>query len=711
MLQETGGAAGRSGVKRKADEPTVDREILLMEDVAYLFIKWDAVRDDAARQQPEPVKKTRGCVDTRFQYSAEALGNIVGMTAVLQRLYRLWRAVCEAEGLQFAAELSRESIACQLELAQVSTVKAIEVVSKDPWHKSKFDFSASPRRLNFNDFLNTYSGRFILPQLDVLCHRLNPARVDTERLQAAADDAGSGDEDAEGEGDGADDGADDGGDDAGALSLPKGCPVQALTLQKLPALLLDLADLRLRVSCCVSDVVGNLFFMPHLHFVEMRRAGIFFEAHDCIQEHRCVLALFDSDDDDDDATDFDAIGEALRNQGHYTFARGLRMVLHYAASHDLQDFAEENITAKMASYSTYYHDQTEEYFSNPALVFGRLGSKKSGVAAAKWLVAEGKAELIAALADVLRVDSPTVREELNKESYDGPLTPLVDEEEWQQLMVFANQEQPLASCRGAEQLYERIFAHYTPLRIANVWGEELVKDFKHLSAQVRAHPRGAEIRLRAKRRNYPGYFASPTLARIKLIRKKLGHHLRKRSRPAEQPPLVEEEVEELVWPGREEEEEEGLSSEEEEEGEESEADGEADDDEEAGEEEDEGEPEADETDEAELEQMRQQAHAIEPRERLAKDRGFLCWDTAQRTAFFPLVLTENWTKGMRKIKCACLQPRGDGIYTIDPRWKGESDKGADKATIALMFEVMGEGLRGQKENEHREGVENGVLAG
>ena len=290
MLQKTGGAAGRSGVKRKADEPTVDREILLMEDVAYMFNKWDAAREDAARQQPEPVKKTRGCVDTRFQYSAEALGNIVGMTAVLQRLYKLWRAVCEAEGLPFAAELSRESVACQLELAQVSTVKAVEVVSKDPWHASKFDFSASPRRLNFNDFLNTYTGRSILPQLDVLCHRLNPAGVDAKRLQAAADDAGSGDEGAEGEGDGADDGADDGcddggddgGDDAGALSLPKDCPVQALTLQKLPALLLDLGDLRLRASCCVSDVVGNLFFMPHLHFVEMRRAGSFFEAHDCI---------------------------------------------------------------------------------------------------------------------------------------------------------------------------------------------------------------------------------------------------------------------------------------------------------------------------------------------------------------------------------------------------------------------------------------------
>ena len=110
-------------------------------------------------------------------------------------------------------------------------------------------------------------------------------------------------------------------------------------------------------------------------------------------------------------------------------------------------------------------------------------------------------------------------------------------------------------------------------------------------------------------------------------------------------------------------------------------------------EEDDGEPVADGTDEAELEEMRQQAHTIEPRERLAKDRGFLCWDNAQRTAFFPLVLTENWSKGMRKIKCACLQPRGNGIYTVDPRWKGDSNKAADKATIALIFEVMGEGLR------------------
>ena len=57
----------------------------------------------------------------------------------------------------------------------------------------------------------------------------------------------------------------------------------------------------------------------------------------------------------------------------------------------------------------------------------------------------------------------------------------------------------------------------------------------------------------------------------------------------------------------------------------------------------EGEPEADGEDEAVLEQLRAQAKPVEPRSRLAKDRGFICWDNAQRTAFFPLILTEAHT--------------------------------------------------------------------
>ena len=48
---------------------------------------------------------------------------------------------------------------------------------------------------------------------------------------------------------------------------------------------------------------------------------------------------------------------------------------------------------------------------------------------------------------------------------------------------------------------------------------------------------------------------------------------------------------------------------------------------------------------------------------------------------------------MQKIKCACLLPRGNAIFTVDPEYTGDSDKSKDKATIALIFEVPGEGLR------------------
>ena len=91
-------------------------------------------------------------------------------------------------------------------------------------------------------------------------------------------------------------------------------------------------------------------------------------------------------------------------------------------------------------------------------------------------------------------------------------------------------------------------------------------------------------------------------------------------------------------------------------------------------EEDEGEPEADADDETVLAQLREQAQPIEPRTRLAKGRGFLCWNTKDREGFFPLILTEDWSKGMQKMRCACLEPRGGGIYTVDPHWKGDSTK-------------------------------------
>lgn len=93
-------------------------------------------------------------------------------------------------------------------------------------------------------------------------------------------------------------------------------------------------------------------------------------------------------------------------------------------------------------------------------------------------------------------------------------------------------------------------------------------------------------------------------------------------------------------------------------------------------------------------QVRAQAKPIGDRLILAKDRAFLCWNDAEKTSFYPLVLTEDWEKGTRKIKCACLEPTSDKkTYTIDHNWKGDSDKSKDKAFISLIFEIDGEALR------------------
>ena len=164
----------------------------------------------------------------------------------------------------------------------------------------------------------------------------------------------------------------------------------------------------------------------------------------------------------------------------------------------------------MRSYSAYYHEQTEEWFTNPALLIGRLGARDTGVRAAREMVEEGQAELIAAVAAVLHVDSPTARSELRKEAYHGPLMLLVDDELWSQLVILGSQELPLSKCSDVDALRDLVVGHYTPLRITNVWMEELVKDFKHLSPQARAHPEGAELRMCAKSRTYPSQFEDPT---------------------------------------------------------------------------------------------------------------------------------------------------------------------------------------------------------
>ena len=351
----------------------------------------------------------------------------------------------------------------------------------------------------------------------------------------------------------------------------------------------------------------------------------------------------------------------------------------------------------MAAYGEYYEEQTEEFFSNPVFVIDQMGSEKSGVAAARWLRDETRPELFAAVAEVLHVDAATVRAALRKENYHGPLQLLVDNELWAELVAFAAQdEHTLWECPSVPRLRELVWLHYSPLLIANVRMEELVKAFKNLTPQARAHPAGAETRLCWNARTQPSQFGMPEREELKEIRKALGHYLPSRAREKQLPPVPEDEISELTWSGATN--EEGFDSDhEEEEGRDDNDGGDAgtaDDQQEPEEdEEDDGEPDAEEEDERDLEQLRAQAIPIKDRKKLSKDRGFLCWDNKEKTSFFPLVLTEDWAPRMVKIKCACLEPRGQGVYTIDPSWQGETDRNADKAFINLIFEVQGEGLR------------------
>ena len=668
VLSKINGAAGRPGLKRKAEEPTIDREILLVEDACYVFKKWPEVRVAAEALQQEKVPPIRGCIDTRFEYSAHALKEKIGSTAMLVRLERLWMDVTATEGN-----------AAYLKQVQLKALQA--AIENAPWLRGRFDFSDEARaKVGFDAMLDAYRGAYILPQLDLLARRLNPSTVSFAVLEEA---------------------------DA-SLDLPSGCPLSHDTVpSKLPRFLLDLGDVKLRVDCAISEVIGARYFIGHLHFVELRRPGIFFEAHDEIEYHRSVARLFG---DNETPWSVDAVAKLSP-----PLARALDFVLRYARSHEdttegLEVYAHARVDAKMASYSDYYNEQTAEWFSNPALVVGRLGSIASGPEAARWLVGEGTAELVAALAGVLHCDSAAVRTALQSEHYDGPLQLLAEDTElWAELVAFSEQNLSLWAFQGAPTLRALIRLHYTPLRIANVWMEELVKDFKNLTPQARAHPIGAEVRMCTNARTRPSQLPPPSLSEMKEIRRGLGHHLPNRARARPAAPVAENELDEIVWQGVGTSED-GFSSDHEQEedavtDDDDEGDGKGDGDGGEGEDDDEdeeGESEAEdgaegddqlEGDERILKQLREQAQQITDRKRLAKDRGFLCWADKEMTSFFPIVLTEDWVKGMVKIKCACLESQGDSIYTVDKLWQGNSKNSKDKAFISLIFEIEGEGLR------------------
>ena len=73
--------------------------------------------------------------------------------------------------------------------------------------------------------------------------------------------------------------------------------------------------------------------------------------------------------------------------------------------------------------------------------------------------------------------------------------------------------------------------------------------------------------------------------------------------------------------------------------------------------------------------------------------GQLCWADATKTGYFIIIVKEDLEASRKKVRCATLQPRGDGVYTIDPRHTGDSTLSKDKAFACFLFSVPGEAVR------------------
>ena len=562
--------------------------------------------------------------------------------------------------------------------------------------------------VTFAGFLDSYLGPWTQRVLDTIGTILNPDGVTRETLLQ---------EDAE-------------------LQPPVSMPDNLCSAESLPGLLLDVHDRELRIRCALFEVVGCYHMRPHLHHIEQRRRGIIFEAHDAVELHRATNLLFTQPEAPfhvDEVREYDE-----------QFGLGLDGLLRYAGSHELEDFAVTTTGEIMGKYEWYYWKETQEWFDNPAKRLAGCGSHSSGPKHAKYLHDLRRPEIRAQLARWLHCTAAEVGAALKAEGYNGPLRVFIDNELWRQLGIFASQDLPLHLCPGIAELRKLLLQHYTPVLISNVWLEELVKHWKHLSPQARAHPVGAEVRLRLHNRTRPDPMGPPTMVELKEIRHALLHHLPDRSLLQRRLPLVL--VEEMVWEGAEDETEDGISErgsgdsnrdsvqkEESENGEEAEEgeEGEGDEvdpntteealysykmpelkhmlrartlavsglkselidrllaalalelqDEVEGDDED-----ADESDEAALQQLRdiQQPVALSD---LIEGRAFFAWNEVAQLSFYPLVCMQDHQKHQPKIQVACLVKGNSSIYTIDPRWQGLTD--ADRACNSLIFQVPGE---------------------
>ena len=503
------------------------QELKLIEDLCYIHSLWPAMREQIQSRQEEFAMMVHGAPETRWTFWKHALVQKVGATQILKRLTFTWGIAVavqwtDVEGLSLLEAQDRLKQLVLSDLMSINTrLKDVEAaISVDAWLKDSFGsfdvVTVDPDHVTFDNLLDAYQGKWILDAFEVTARMLNPEGVSIEELRT----------------------------EGATLKPPDDCPISAITSDTLPPLLVDLASQTVRVRLIMDEIISSTFVSPHLAAIEERRAGIFFEVHHFIGLHQDIANLFGDADRPWDVGDIGPL--------NCEFALALEVGMRYAQDHELEMEARAFVDEAMTEYADYHRPQVQEFWENPAFRIGGLGSPETdakdedhAVFHARYLLEEGRPELLAAAARYAHCTVEALTDCLEGAAYKGPLKLLVNDELWEQLQLFGHDDQDgtLADCEGVDELRACVHRHYKALFISNTWCEELVKEFKNLSPQARAHPASAEVRILQHQRlvlerlrDGRRFFKLPSKVRIKAIRVKLRHHLRARARPAREPP-------------------------------------------------------------------------------------------------------------------------------------------------------------------------------
>jgi hypothetical protein len=280
----------------------LNRVSLMVEDNLYLLKLCAPLRKRVACEQQEPVRSLDGLVDSRWEWTIKALEQHNGLTVKLESITTMFkRAVGDGATSTRGAFKATSTLG-----AFKAQVQSNAWLKLDWWEALFFDSIEKRARsrkgsskgrgkgrcvveqrekdlsavVSLHEVLKSYSGPRTLPQMDVITSELADAQMPSERLAelaAASQDAW------------------EKSDSASSTSKTKKLPgidpppmfaeAKKLTAVKVPGLLYDQRDVQLRMRSDVFEALGVFHVRPFLHFLELRRDCIFFEAYPAIRTH------------------------------------------------------------------------------------------------------------------------------------------------------------------------------------------------------------------------------------------------------------------------------------------------------------------------------------------------------------------------------------------------------------------------------------------